>query len=155
MSLPPLPSPSCCFLAILWLCHLLYSLVPVILLERSAAGSGLVSWDSCSDSHCSLPAATIGISERNFLKSSAAWHWMFQVTTHSGLSPRALFKVKFRQGNLNKACFFFFLMFLFWFLGQSFGNYFPLVFSLLFLPFLLKGEWKDITCCILKCLRRQ
>lgn len=108
MSLPPLPSPSCCFLAILWLCHLLYSLVPVILLERSAAGSGLVSWDSCSDSHCSLPAATIGISERNFLKSSAAWHWMFQVTTHSGLSPRALFKVKFRQGNLNKACFFFF-----------------------------------------------
>lgn len=51
--------------------------------------------------------------------------------------------------------FFFFPFFNFWcdLLDKTvFGKHFSLVFSLLFLPPLLKGEWIDITYCIPTCL---
>lgn len=66
-------------------------------------------------------------------------------------------KAKFRWWNLNEvwSLFFFFPFFNFWcdLLDKTvFGKHFSLVFSLLFLPPLLKGEWIDITCCIPTCL---
>lgn len=64
---------------------------------------GLVSRDSCSESRCSLPAAAVGVSERNFSKvfssltldvSSRRRQWAF---TKGFVQTGSNSKVKFRQ----------------------------------------------------------
>lgn len=97
MSFSPLLSPFCGFLVFLWLCNFCCSSAPVIWLL------GLVAPGSCSDLRCFLPAAAVGVLERNFFEvfSTSTWdasrHHTLWAFSQGFVQAESNSQVKFRQ----------------------------------------------------------